>query len=97
MVTLSARGSTLRDARWEQLFQAVYGAAIPDERRPTAGRDKDFADLVVLVRHLGITDPGELVAIAHDVYGEDAVELSDGRDSYLRYAERVIDEASRSG
>lgn len=32
---LSARGSTLRDPRWEQLFQAVYGAAIPDERRPT--------------------------------------------------------------
>ncbi|HET6672035.1 MAG TPA: DUF6036 family nucleotidyltransferase [Agromyces sp.] len=61
-----------------------------------AARDKDFADLGILVRHLGITDPAELVGIAYDVYGEDAVELPDGRESYLWYAESVIEEAYRS-
>ncbi|MDR5699627.1 hypothetical protein [Agromyces aerolatus] len=61
-----------------------------------AGRDKDFADLVVLARHLGITHPEELVRIAYDVYGNDAVELPDGRDSYLWYAESVIAEVNRA-
>jgi hypothetical protein len=60
-----------------------------------AARDKDFADLEILVRHLGITDPAELVHIAFDVYGDDAVELPDGRESYLWYAESVIAEAHR--
>jgi hypothetical protein len=60
-----------------------------------AGRDKDLADLVILVRHLNITDPDELVRIAYDVYGEDSVELPDGRDSYRWYAESVIQEAAR--
>lgn len=60
-----------------------------------AGRDKDLADLMILVRHLGITDPDELVRIAYDVYGEDSVELPDGRDSYRWYAESVIEEAAR--
>lgn len=78
-----------------------FRVAVASERelvamKLAAGRDKDFADLVVLVRHLGVTDPEELVAIAYDVYGEDAVELPDGRDSYLWHAESVIAEAGRS-
>lgn len=60
-----------------------------------AARDKDFADLCILVKHLDIRDPAELVGIAYDVYGEDAVELPDGRESYLWYAESVIEEAYR--
>lgn len=61
----------------------------------SAGRDKDFADLVIIVRHLGITDPEQLVDIAYDVYGEDSVELPDGRESYLFYARSVVDEVYR--
>jgi Nucleotidyltransferase of unknown function (DUF6036) len=61
----------------------------------SAGRDKDFADLGILVRHLGITEPDDLVHIAYEVYGDDSVELPDGRDSYRWYAESVIKEAYR--
>ncbi|GAA1752120.1 DUF6036 family nucleotidyltransferase [Agromyces humatus] len=61
----------------------------------SAGRDKDFVDLGILVKHLGITDPAMLVDIAYQEYGEDAVELPDGRASYLWYAESVIKEAYR--
>lgn len=60
-----------------------------------AARDKDFVDLGILARHLGITDPAQLVRIAYEVYGDDAVELPDGRESYLWYAESVIAEAYR--
>ncbi|MDR5699626.1 helix-turn-helix domain-containing protein [Agromyces aerolatus] len=31
---LATRASSLKDPRWEQLFQAVYGDAIPAARRP---------------------------------------------------------------
>lgn len=31
---LDTRASSLKDPRWEQLFQAVYGDAIPESRRP---------------------------------------------------------------
>ncbi|GAA1752126.1 helix-turn-helix domain-containing protein [Agromyces humatus] len=31
---LRSRPSQIKDARWEQLFRAVYGDAIPEERRP---------------------------------------------------------------
>jgi Nucleotidyltransferase of unknown function (DUF6036) len=61
----------------------------------SAARDKDFVDLGILARHLGITDPAELVRIAYEVYGDDAVELPDGPESYLWYAESVIEEAYR--
>ena len=61
----------------------------------SAARDKDFVDLGILVKHLGITDPAALVRIAYDVYGEDSVELPDGRESYRWYAESVIEEAYR--
>jgi hypothetical protein len=60
-----------------------------------AGRDKDFVDLGILARHLGITDPGELVRIAYEVYGDDAVELPDGRESYRWYAQSVLEDAHR--
>lgn len=60
-----------------------------------AARDKDFVDLGILARHLGITDPEELVRIAYHAYGDDAVELPDGRESYLWYAQSVIDDVYR--
>lgn len=56
-----------------------------------AGRSQDVADLRILARHLGIRDPAGLVDIAYRVYGDDAVELPDGRDSYLLLARDVID------
>ena len=73
--------------------------AIASEReliamKMSAARDKDFVDLGILARHLGITDPAELVRIAYDIYGDDAVELPDGPESYLWYAETVIAEAN---
>jgi Nucleotidyltransferase of unknown function (DUF6036) len=61
----------------------------------SAARDKDFVDLGILVRHLGIRQPDDLVRIAYEIYGDDAVELPDGRDSYRWYAESVIEEAYR--
>lgn len=60
-----------------------------------AGRDKDASDLVVLARHEGITEPEQLVDIAYDVYGEDSVELPDGRQSYLWFARDVMAEVRR--
>lgn len=56
-----------------------------------ASREQDLVDLRILARHLGIRDPARLVDIAYDVYGEDSVELPDGRDSYLVIARAVIE------
>jgi hypothetical protein len=78
--------------------QVAVAIATPREliaMKMSAARDKDFADLGILVRHLGITDPDDLVHIAYEVYGDDSVELPDGRDSYRWYAESVIKEAYR--
>lgn len=55
------------------------------------GAEQDLVDLRILARRLGIRDPGRLVDIAYEIYGEDAVELPDGRDSYLLLARDVID------
>ncbi|MCM3656432.1 DUF6036 family nucleotidyltransferase [Agromyces mediolanus] len=60
-----------------------------------AGRDKDASDLVLLARHEGLTDPAALVDIAYEVYGEDSVELPDGRQSYLWFASDVMAEVQR--
>ena len=78
--------------------QVVVAIATPREliaMKMSAARDKDFVDLAILARHLGIMDPDDLVQIAYDVYGDDAVELPDGRNSYRWYAESVITEAYR--
>lgn len=78
--------------------QVTVAIATPREliaMKMAAARDKDFADLGILVRHLGITEPEDLVDIAYEVYGDDAVELPDGRESYRWYAESVINEAYR--
>ena len=56
-----------------------------------AGREQDLADLRILARHLGIDDAERLVDIAYDVYGDDSVELPDGRESYLVLARAVIE------
>lgn len=84
----------------EQAPDASVAVTVASEReliamKLAAARDKDFVDLGILARHLGITDPAELVRIAYEVYGDDAVELPDGRASYLWYAETVIAEAYR--
>src|SRR3954451_7708858 len=55
-----------------------------------AAREQDLHDLRVLARHLGIDDPQQLVDIAFEVYGEDSIELSDSRQSYLWLAEAVL-------
>lgn len=55
-----------------------------------AGREWDLTDLSIIARHLGLSDPEQLVDIAYKIYGEDSVELSDGRDSYRTLAESVI-------
>lgn len=60
-----------------------------------AGRDKDATDLVVLARHEGVTEPEQLVDVAYEVYGEDSVELPDGRQSYLWFASDVMAEVRR--
>ena len=55
-----------------------------------AGREHDLVDIATIARHLGITDPAEVVDIAYEVFGEDAVELPDGRQSYLYLAEAAL-------
>lgn len=78
--------------------QVAISIATPREliaMKLSAARDKDLVDLGILAKHLGITDPADLVRIAYEIYGEDAVELPDGPKSYLWYAESVIEEAYR--
>lgn len=84
----------------DQRSEASVSVTVASEReliamKMAAARDKDFVDLGILARHLEITDPEELVRVAYDVYGDDAVELPDGRESYLWYAQSVIDDAYR--
>ncbi len=33
-----------------------------------AERERDVGDLVLLVRRLGLTEPGQVVAVVHEVY-----------------------------
>ncbi len=79
---LNAAGSSWLRVEAAPSDEAVT-IAIASEReliamKMSAARDKDFVDLGILARHLGITDPAELVRIAYDIYGDDAVELPDG-------------------
>jgi len=59
------------------------------------GREQDLADLRILARHLAITEPERLVDIAYGIYGEDSVELPDGRASYLLLARDVLADQTR--
>lgn len=61
-----------------------------------AGREHDLVDLGILADHLG-ADASELVDMAYEVYGQDAVELPDGRESYLHLAQAAIDRHNRRG
>lgn len=56
-----------------------------------AGREQDLADLRILARHLGIREADRLVEMAYAVYGDESVELPDGRESYLLLARSVVD------
>ena len=56
-----------------------------------AGREQDLADLRVLAKHLGIRSAERLVEIAYEIYGDDSVELPDGRESYVLLAQAVLD------
>jgi hypothetical protein len=57
-----------------------------------AGRAQDLADLRILAKHLGITEPNQLVDIAYAVYGEDSPALNDPRASYELFARDVLRE-----
>lgn len=61
-----------------------------------AGREWDLTDLAIIARHLGLNDAEQLVDIAYEVFGDDSVELADGRDSYRILAESVIPKKPRS-
>ncbi|GAA1062366.1 hypothetical protein [Agromyces bracchium] len=60
-----------------------------------AGRAQDLADLRILARHLGITEPERLVEIAYDAYGEDSPALGDPRESYELFARDVLADRRR--
>ncbi len=96
---LNAAGkSWLRVASDERNDPVSVSVATPHEliaMKLAASRDKDAADLVIIARNEGIDDPAELVEIAYEIYGEDSVELPDGRQSYLWFAADVIDESMR--
>ncbi|GLK19013.1 DUF6036 family nucleotidyltransferase [Herbiconiux flava] len=55
-----------------------------------AGRLKDRDDIVALIRHLGITDPDEIVDLAFEIFGEDGVTLTDSRESVRLQAAEMI-------
>jgi hypothetical protein len=55
-----------------------------------AGRLKDRDDIVALIRHLGITDPDEIVDLAFEVFGEDGVTLTESRESVRLQAAEMI-------
>lgn len=61
-----------------------------------AGRAHDLADLRILARHLGISNPDELVDIAYELYGEESAALSDTRESYALFARDVLSDRRRS-
>ncbi len=60
-----------------------------------AGRAKDHADIVMLIRHLEITDPQEIVDLTFDVFGEDGFTLTDDRASVLLQAQEMLRLAAR--
>ena len=96
----SAGRSWLRVTGVETSDLVDVSVATPKEliaMKLAAGRDKDAADLAIIARHEGISDPVVLVDIAYEIYGQDAVELPDGRPSYIVFANDVISEASRAG
>ncbi|WP_285035549.1 hypothetical protein [Plantibacter sp. ME-Dv--P-095] len=61
-----------------------------------SAREQDLSDLVVLVRHLGITAAETLVDIAFEIYGEDSMSLTDSREDVFRLAVDVLAAAKRS-
>lgn len=79
-------------SRRDGVFEIVI--ATPEQlvaMKLAAGREQDLADLRILARQIGIRDPARLVDIAYEIYGDDSVELPDGRESYLLLARDVID------
>ena len=96
---LNAAGkSWLRVAGDERNEPVSVSVATPKEliaMKLAASRDKDAADLAIIARNEGIDDPAVLVDIAYEIYGEDSVELPDGRQSYLWFAADVINESNR--
>ncbi len=96
---LNAAGkSWLRVAGDERNDPVSVSVATPKEliAMKLAGRDKDAADLAIIARNEGIDDPTALVDVAYEIYGEDSVELPDGRQSYLWFAVDVINESMRA-
>lgn len=55
------------------------------------GAEQDLHDLSILARKMGIDDPEKLVDIAYQIYGEESVELPDGRESYVILARAALD------
>jgi hypothetical protein len=55
-----------------------------------AGRLKDHDDIVTLIRHLDLRDPQAIVDLTFEVFGEDGVTLTDGRESVLLQAQEMI-------
>jgi hypothetical protein len=78
-------GSTITVATAEELVAM----------KMAAGRVQDLADLRILARHLGITQPEQLVDIAYAVYGEDSPVLSDSPESYELLARDVLADRRR--
>ncbi|MBF4564241.1 hypothetical protein [Plantibacter sp. VKM Ac-2876] len=61
-----------------------------------SAREQDLSDLVLLVRHLGITAAETLVDIAFDIYGEESMSLTDSREDVYRLAVDVMAAATRA-
>jgi len=55
-----------------------------------AGRMKDHADIVALIRHLGLRDPEQIADITFAVFGDDSMTLTDPRESVLLQAREML-------
>ncbi len=55
-----------------------------------AGRLKDHADIVALIRHLELRDPEQIADIIFAVFGDDSMTLTDPRESTLLQAREML-------
>ncbi|HEU5223032.1 MAG TPA: hypothetical protein VFU07_05050 [Candidatus Lumbricidophila sp.] len=74
-------------AAWIRVAQSDNTVSVATNRelaamKLAAGRAQDIYDLRIIAKDLGISNATELVDIAYEIYGEDSIELPDGRSSY---------------
>lgn len=55
-----------------------------------AGRLKDHGDVAILIRHLELTNPEQIVNITFEIFGNDGMTLTDSRESVVLQAREML-------